>query len=334
MAAPANRLQTMMATARLLPPNHPAKSRIGGNAKLSLMPKSFSKRIALTAAFTAALVGCDQQTAPARQPTAEAPASIAPPVAAPASPHWSDDSRFAEVVMDAQSGAIIYGQNETAPRHIASLTKIMTAYMVFQALEDGRLSRDTQLMVSRHAAGQGGTGLDIEPGDILTVDDALHALVTLSANDAAVVLAEALAGSEIVFAESMTAAAARLGTLSTTFRTASGLTQPGQISSARDIAIIFARLQQDHPRHFARYFSAPVVYINGQPQENCALCHQDDTHIVGQKGGFTNAAGRSLAVVTQDRGHRQVIVTLGAPTQDDRASRIVYLARHYAAPAA
>ena len=286
------------------------------------------KHFTLMAAFAVALSACEAPPAPVAEPVPVVAPTPPPPIALPA---WSTDNRFAEVIIEASNGTVIYGVDETAPRHIASLTKIMTAYMVFTALADGRLTPETVLTVSPAAAAQGGTGLDLAVGTQITVDDALNALITISANDAAVVLAESLAGTEGAFAQQMTAEAARLGTHSTTFRTASGLTQLGQISSARDIAVIFARLQRDYPTYFAAYFSAPAVDIQGKTLRNCALCYEPGAHITGHKGGFTNAAGQSLAAITQHEGRTQVIVTLGAPSNPDRTARLLQLARHYPA---
>src|SRR5690606_36029621 len=149
-------------------------------------------------------------------------------------------ARYAAVVMDSRTGEILYSRNPDEQLYPASLTKIMTLYMTFEALQRGQLRLDQKLSVSARAAGQAPTKLDLKKGQTITVQDAMFGLITKSANDAATVLAEAMAPTEAEFARMMTAKAKSLGMTRTTFRNASGLPNKHQKSTARDMAILGA----------------------------------------------------------------------------------------------
>ena len=149
---------------------------------------------------------------------------------------------FASIIVDGNSGAILSANNPDSLRHPASLTKIMTLYMLFERLEAGKLSLDSQMEVSEHASIQAPTKLGLRPGQTLRVEDAIKALVTRSANDAAVVIAEAIAGDEDSFARMMTKKARALGMSRTVYRNASGLPDIEQVTSARDMATLGLRL--------------------------------------------------------------------------------------------
>lgn len=265
------------------------------------------------------------------------PVSPAPPVttqsAPPAvtvavdPPAWASDYRYAELVMNARTGQVVYDRNGDDARHIASLTKVMTAYLVFEALDSGKLRRDQILTASPRAAGQTGSRIGLRNGQQMSVEDALHALISVSGNDAAVMLAEAIAGSEGNFAEMMTERAGDLGATRTTFRTATGLTAEGQSSSARDIAQIFLSVRRDYPGLFAEFFSPVTATVQGREQRNCRLCAVEDIDVVGQKTGYTNASNRSIIFMT-DNGHDSfVIVSLGTPSWALRQNRAITIAR-------
>ncbi|MDP6875329.1 MAG: serine hydrolase, partial [Alphaproteobacteria bacterium] len=145
-------------------------------------------------------------------------------------------SRYAEMVVDGDNGRVLVSRNADARKYPASLTKIMTLYMLFEALDNGKLTLDQRLKVSRRAAGQPASKLGLRRGEVITVDQAILALVTKSANDAATVVAEAIGGSEIKFAILMTRRARDLGMSRTTFRNAYGLPNRRQLSTARDMA--------------------------------------------------------------------------------------------------
>src|SRR6516165_1946378 len=148
--------------------------------------------------------------------------------------HPSRAAPYADIVMDGNSGNVLHETNADAKRHPASLTKIMTLYLLFEQLEAGKLKLDSQLKVSAEAASQDPTKLDLKPGSTLAVEDAIKGIITRSANDAAVVVAEAIAGDEDAFARLMTQKAHALGMSNTTYRNASGLPDGDQVTTARD----------------------------------------------------------------------------------------------------
>ncbi|TMJ64989.1 MAG: D-alanyl-D-alanine carboxypeptidase, partial [Alphaproteobacteria bacterium] len=161
---------------------------------------------------------------------------------------------YADIVVDANSGAILHATNPDARRHPASLTKIMTLYLLFEQLEAGKLKLDSALKVSSEAAGQAPTKLGLKPGSTLVVEDAIKGMVTRSANDAAVVVAEAIAGSESDFAKLMTRKAQALGMTGTVYKNASGLPDDDQVTTARDQSVLGRAIQERFPRHY-KYFS-------------------------------------------------------------------------------
>ena len=159
--------------------------------------------------------------------------------------------------------SILHSANADAIRHPASLTKIMTLYMLFERLESGKLTLDSPLRVSEHAADQSPTKLGLREGSTITVEDAIKGMVTRSANDAAVVVAENLAGSEDEFARQMTRKARALGMTNTVYRNASGLPDSAQVTTARDQAILGRAIQERFPRYY-RYFSTRSFTFRGQ----------------------------------------------------------------------
>jgi D-alanyl-D-alanine carboxypeptidase len=219
----------------------------------------------------------------------------------------------AAILIDGTTGEVLEQTNPDTPRYPASLTKMMTLYLTFAALNDGRLSLQQRLPVSRHAAGQEPTELGLKAGDSVRVKNLILGLVTRSANDAAVVLAEGLAGSEPAFAEHMTETARELGMTHTVFRNASGLPDPAQRSTARDMARLALALYQDFPREFD-YFSVREFEFRGKTI--AGHNHLLDTYkgSDGIKTGFTRAAGFNLAASAERDGHRLIGVVLGSPS--------------------
>ena len=243
-----------------------------------------------------------------------------------AAPTWARDPRFAELIFDANTGEVVYQRNGMDGRHIASMTKVMTAYLVFQAIEQGRLTPDTTLTVSREAASvlRRTMRMGLTAGQQITVAEALHGLISMSAGDAAIVLAEAVAGSEAEFARQMTDTARRLGAVHSSFGTASGIT--GDESSAYDVAVIFSQVSRDFPDLYADYFSPPTVTLRNQEQPNCRLC-DDGIGATGQKTGTRGVSGSSIVVQIEHANQRFVIVVMGTPSSDARIERAVTLAR-------
>src|SRR5476651_541661 len=162
--------------------------------------------------------------------------------------------QFSSIIVDGNSGATLSSNNPDASRHPASLTKIMTLYLLFERLDAGKITLDTEMQVSQHASEQDPTKLDLRPGQTIRVEDAIKGLVTRSANDAAVVIAEAIAGDEGDFAKLMTRKARALGMTRTTYVNASGLPADDQVTSARDQATLGRAIQDRFPRYY-RYFA-------------------------------------------------------------------------------
>jgi D-alanyl-D-alanine carboxypeptidase len=172
----------------------------------------------------------------------------------------SAHARYAAIVIDADSGRVVHEVEATQRWYPASLTKVMTIYMTFKAIEAGRLHFDDTLTVSAHAARQPNSKLGLRYGQNISVEQAIMAVTTRSANDAAVVLAERLGGTESNFAFMMTEQAHRMGMNSSSFQNASGLPDEGQISSARDLALLSATLIKDYPQYY-RFFEPPNLLI-------------------------------------------------------------------------
>jgi D-alanyl-D-alanine carboxypeptidase len=163
---------------------------------------------------------------------------------------------FASIVVDGNSGAVLQAASPDALRHPASLTKVMTLYLLFERLESGRLKLDSPLKVSEHAAEQAPTKLELKPGQAITVEDAIKSIVTKSANDAAVAVAENLAGDEVNFAKLMTQKAHALGMAHTKYVNASGLPDDDQITTARDQALLGRAIQERFPRRKLLFITA------------------------------------------------------------------------------
>src|SRR4051812_41401780 len=157
---------------------------------------------------------------------------------------------YAAIVLDAETGSVLHEAAPDASRHPASLTKIMTLYLLFERLEAGKITLDTDMNVSSEASSQAPTKLGLKPGETLRVEDAIKGLVTKSANDAAVVIAEALGGSEDEFAKMMTRKARSIGMRNTTYRNASGLPDDDQITTARDQAVLGIAIQERFPKYY------------------------------------------------------------------------------------
>ena len=221
------------------------------------------------------------------------------------------------ILIDAATGAILDETRPDMPAYPASLTKMMTLYLTFAALNDGRLRVDQLLPVSPHAAGQAPTKLWLKPGDTVPVQALILGLVTRSANDAAVVLAEALAGSESDFAALMTETAHRLGMNDTNFCNASGLPDPEQRTTARDLARLSLALYRDFPREYT-YFSVRAFTFRGQTITTHNHMLESYPGSDGIKTGFIRASGFNLAASAERGGHRLIGVVLGSPSWPTR----------------
>ncbi len=222
-------------------------------------------------------------------------------------------ARYASIVVDAGSGDVLHEVNANTRNYPASLTKMMTLYLAFEALQSGRLEAKQALKVSWRAARMPASRLGLKRGQTISVENAILALVTKSANDAAVVLAEALAGSEGGFARRMTKKAGALGMTHTRFRNASGLHDRRQLSTARDMAMLARALIVDFPQ-FYKYFSAKSFRYKGRTYRNHNRLLKSYSGTDGLKTGYTRASGYNLATSTVRNGRRLIAVVFGGKT--------------------
>jgi D-alanyl-D-alanine carboxypeptidase len=225
--------------------------------------------------------------------------------------------RYSSIVVDESSGKILESINPDAPRHPASLAKLMTLYMTFEALRDRRITLDQAVPVSAHAASMEPTKLGLLPGSRLTVQQAILGLVTKSANDAAAALGELLGGSEDRFAQMMTLRARALGMSRTTFTNASGLPDPDQWTTARDLAVLARHMVTDFPGDY-HYFSTPSFVFRGSTIYNHDGMLRSYPGADGMKTGYTEASGHNLITSAVRDGVRLIGVVLGAGSNAER----------------
>ncbi len=237
--------------------------------------------------------------------------------AADAAPHPA-------IVIDAADGSVLYQIDAMRSWYPASLTKMMTLYLTFEALESGRIKLSDQIIVSAHAAAQPPTRLGLHKGETLTLEQAILATATPSANDAAVVLAEYVGGSEHAFAEQMTKQAWALGMSGTWFRNASGLPDPYQRTNARDMAILGYRLLHNFPQYF-HFFSHRSITYKGRSRSTTNRLVAGYPGADGIKTGFTCDSGYNMVTSVKRDGKRLIGVVLGAANNDDRARRMINL---------
>src|ERR1041385_6272220 len=200
---------------------------------------------------------------------------------------------FASIVVDGNSGSALQAASPDALRHPASLTKVMTLYLLFERLETGRLKLDSALKVSEHASEQAPTKLGLKPGQTITVEDAIKGIVTKSANYAAATVAENLGGDEENFAKLMTQKAHALGMTHTNYANASGLPDDDQVTTARDQAVLGRAIQDRFPRYY-RYFSTESFVYHGEAMRNHNHLLGVVDGVDGIKTGFTRASGFNL----------------------------------------
>jgi len=224
---------------------------------------------------------------------------------------------FSSIIVDGNSGATLAANNPDASRHPASLTKIMTLYLLFERLDAGKMKLDTEMEVSEHASEQAPTKLGLRPGQTIRVEDAIKGLVTRSANDAAVVIAEAIAGDESDFAKQMTRKARALGMTRTVYRNASGLPDDAQVTTARDQSTLGRAIQDRFPRYY-RYFSTTAFTYRGHSIRNHNRLLGNVEGVDGIKTGYIRASGFNL-VTSMRRGNRHLVgVVLGGRSGGSR----------------
>lgn len=244
--------------------------------------------------------------------------------AAPAAAQIGSE-RYAAIVVDARTGSTLIAANPDERRYPASLTKMMTVYMAFEALRDGRTELSSPVRVSHEAASMPPSKLGLVPGMTLTVEEAILALVTKSANDAAAALGEHLGGgSEDRFAQMMTLRARSLGMRNTTFRNASGLPDLDQVSTARDMAVLGQRLMRDFPERYS-YFSTPHFVFRGRTHWNHNRLLQEYEGTDGIKTGYVNDSGFNLVASAQREGVRLIAAVFGGRTGRERDRHMMAL---------
>jgi D-alanyl-D-alanine carboxypeptidase len=226
-------------------------------------------------------------------------------------------ARHAALLIDAESGNVLYELEANQSWYPASLTKLMTLYMAFSALESGRLRLSDRMSISSHAAHQPTSKLGLRAWDTISVEDAILAVVTRSANDAAVVLAEKIAGSETQFAIQMTSAAHNLGMYGSHFMNATGLPHDWQTTTAHDMALLALKIIRDFPQYYP-YFGVDSLYHNGRylRSTNKFVAHYPGAE--GMKTGYTCGSGYNLVATANQYGKRLIGVVLGGHTSSER----------------
>jgi len=240
----------------------------------------------------------------------------------------SDPSKHAAIVVDGNNGRVLYQSNAEARRHPASLTKMMTMYLTFEAMEAGRLSKSSEIPVSAYAASRPPTKIGFRPGQSIDVDSAIYALCTKSANDVAVALGETLGGTEERFAQMMTAKARQIGMRNTVFRNASGLPDDEQVTTARDMAVLGMALRKRFPQHFS-YFSSRSFNFRGKTIRG----HNDLLGRVegvdGIKTGYIRASGFNIVTSVNTDGRKLVVVVMGGDTARSRNAEVEQFIERY-----
>ncbi len=232
-------------------------------------------------------------------------------------PQTAEARRYAAMVIDFETGATLFSRNADRWVYPASLTKMMTLYLVFEAIEDGKFTPSSKLSVSKRAAGMPASKLGLRAGSTIAVRDAVRALIVKSANDVAVVVAEAISGSEIEFGKLMTRRARQLGMTSTQFRNASGLPNSKQRTTARDMIRLSRSLLEDFPGYY-HLFSQPTFSWGGRTYRSHNRLLRSYSGMDGLKTGYIRASGYNLAASAKRGGHRLIGVVFGGKTGASR----------------
>jgi D-alanyl-D-alanine carboxypeptidase len=240
----------------------------------------------------------------------------------------SHAARDAAIVIDAHTGKTLYASNANARRYPASLTKMMTLYMTFEALSKGKITKSTQVPFSANAAAEPPTKLGVRKGSSVSVETAILSMVTKSANDSSTALAELLGGSESNFAQMMTAKARSLGMNGTVFRNANGLPNPGQFTTARDMATLGIALREHYPQYYGYFSQRSFMYgrqrINGHNRLLGRIKGVD-----GIKTGYTRLSGFNLVSSVAVDGRRMVAVVMGGTSGASRDNQMAKLITSY-----
>jgi D-alanyl-D-alanine carboxypeptidase len=264
----------------------------------------------LTLAVAASSVGLGAYAAPASSPSRLAAGG--------------GDSRYSAIVVEASTGEVLYARRADSPRYPASISKIMTLYLVFEEMAAGRLNPNDMITVSPRAASMPPTKLGLHPGDQISLDNAIRAIALRSANDMAVAVAERVGGSETRFAALMTLRAQELGMSNTHFVNASGLPDSRQVSTARDIAILSRAVMRDFPQYYS-YFSQRAFTYRGETITNHNHLLDRMPEVDGLKTGFITASGYNLAASGVRYGHRVIAIELGGASGASRDNNVAGL---------
>jgi D-alanyl-D-alanine carboxypeptidase (penicillin-binding protein 5/6) len=230
-------------------------------------------------------------------------------------------SRYAAIVVDANTGEVLYSRNADAPRYPASISKLMTLYLVFEQLQSGKLSLDDTVVMSAHAASMAPSKLGLKPGETISVDSAIRAVAVKSANDVAAALAEKVGGTESRFAALMTLRAQELGMNNTHYVNASGLPDNRQLSTARDIAILSRALMRDFPQYYS-YFGQRTFNWRGHAIRNHNHLLESAPGVDGLKTGYINASGFNMAASAVRNGRRLIAVVMGGSSVATRDTHV------------
>lgn len=237
-------------------------------------------------------------------------------------------ARQAAIVVDAKTGKVLYSADANGRRYPASLTKMMTLYLTFEAMAKGKISRNSPVVFSAHASAEAPTKLGVKPGGSVTVETAILSIVTKSANDSATALGEMLGGNEPTFARMMTAKARALGMNGTVFRNANGLPDPGQFTTARDMATLGIALREHFPQYYGYFSQRSFLYgrqrINGHNRLLGRIKGVD-----GIKTGYTRASGFNLVSSVSDGNRRIVGVVMGGTSGGSRDNQMANLINTY-----
>ena len=231
------------------------------------------------------------------------------------------------LLFDAADGRVLYAEDADNQWHPASLTKVMTAYLTFEAIKQGKLTLETKIACSEIASLQGPTKLGLAPGNSITVETALQALIIKSANDVAVMLAEAVAGSHSAFVAQMNATAARLGMTRTRFANANGLPAPEQITTARDLAKLSAAVVRDYPE-YAHMWAMLDVKVGKRHLRSHNGLLTNYAGADGLKTGFICDSGFNVVASATRDGRKMIAVVLGEATGGERSARAANLLEH------
>jgi D-alanyl-D-alanine carboxypeptidase len=236
--------------------------------------------------------------------------------------------KYAAIVVDANDGKVLYQAASDATRYPASLTKMMTLYLLFEAMESGRVSASAQIPVSDYARSRPPTKIGFRRGESIDVDSAIRAVVIKSANDVAVAIAEYLGGTEDDFAAMMTAKARSIGMRGTVFRNASGLPDPGQVTTARDMALLGLSLRQRFPQYYS-YFSVTSFAYRGRMIRGHNDLIGGVDGVDGIKTGYTRASGFNVVTSAARGGRKVVAVVMGGDSARARNANMAALIDRY-----